>query len=285
VNKRLMAVLCSAFVGAAVVPAQAYAACSASPRSWTPSPGATSRPQVLVVGVYHMANPNKDVADVRAGNVLSPKRQSQMKKVVAVLKRFRPTKIAVERLPKKDPALASSYADYVAGKHRLAGNEIQQIGFRLAKELDLKTVCGIDANIGLNVTIAKNYAKAEGLMDEYNAQIERAKNQARAGTAYLDRHTILQYLTRLNSNTWVSNDVGFYYRQAHFSQPDDWIGADMVSKWFKRNMRIYANTIHLIGSPRARILVIIGAGHLGWLRPDFARDPTIHLRRLDDFIE
>jgi len=29
--------------------------------------------------------------------------------------------------------------------------------------------------------------------------------------------------------------------------------------------------------------VIFGAGHRGWLRHDFAADPTLRLRKLEDF--
>src|SRR5256885_5519416 len=64
---------------------------------------------------------------------------------MAVLKRFQPTKIAVERDP-GDNRLSKDYADYLAGKHELTRNEIEQLGFRLAKELGHKTVYGVDAD-------------------------------------------------------------------------------------------------------------------------------------------
>jgi hypothetical protein len=92
-------------------------------------------------------------------------------------------------------------------------------------------------------------------------------------------------LVRLNSDAYVAENVGFYYRTAHFSRPGDWRATDLVSDWFNRNLRIYANVVHLIDSPHARILVIFGAGHLGWLRHDFASDPTIRLRKLAEFVK
>jgi hypothetical protein len=39
----------------------------------------------------------------------------------------------------------------------------------------------------------------------------------------------------------------------------------------------------LITSPDDRILVIYGAGHLGWLRQIVNGDPTIELRTLAEF--
>jgi hypothetical protein len=36
-------------------------------------------------------------------------------------------------------------------------------------------------------------------------------------------------------------------------------------------------------SPQERILVIFGAGHLGWLRQDIENDPAVKLRKLSEF--
>ena len=71
---------------------------------------------------------------------------------------------------------------------------------------------------------------------------------------------------------------------AHFSEPGDWAGADLVADWFKRNMRIYGNVLHLIDSPNERVLVIYGAGHLAWLQQEFGSDPTLRLRKLAEFV-
>ena len=53
--------------------------------------------------------------------------------------------------------------------------------------------------------------------------------------------------------------------------------------WFRRNARIYSNVVKLADSPNERVLVIFGAGHLGWLRQDFATDSNLQLRKLSDF--
>ena len=53
-----------------------------------------------------------------------------------------------------------------------------------------------------------------------------------------------------------------------------------MAQWYQRNIRIYHNIVHLIDSPNERILVIYGAGHLGWLRQDAANDTSVKLREL-----
>jgi hypothetical protein len=60
-------------------------------------------------------------------------------------------------------------------------------------------------------------------------------------------------------------------------------GADLVADSFRRNMRIYSNLVRIAAAPSERILVIFGAGHLGWLRCDFASDPSFRLRQLVEF--
>src|SRR3989449_3614950 len=106
-------------------------------------PTVPARAEVLVLGVYHMSNPGHDIFNMQADDVLAPKRQAEITQVMAVLKKFQPTKIALERDP-GDNRLSKDYADYLAGKHGLTRNEIEQLGFRLAKELGHKTVNGVD---------------------------------------------------------------------------------------------------------------------------------------------
>jgi len=96
---------------------------------------------------------------------------------------------------------------------------------------------------------------------------------------------VLETLLYMNADGKVAQDVAFYYRQAHFGEPGDWAGADLVSDWFRRNMRIYSNIAQLVDSPNERVLVIYGAGHLGWLRHNFASDPSFRLRKLADFVK
>jgi len=60
------------FVAGAVVPAFSQ---SSPPRA-----------EVLVLGVYHMANPGHDLFNTKADDVLAPKRQAEIAEVIAALK-------------------------------------------------------------------------------------------------------------------------------------------------------------------------------------------------------
>ncbi len=242
------------------------------------------RAEVLVLGVYHMANPGRDIFTTQADDVLAPKRQAEIADVIAALARFHPTKVAVEATVGDDRTV-KRYADYLAGTHELTRNETEQIGFRLAKELGHKTVYPVDVDGEFPFPHLVNFAKASSRTKELDALMSEIGAMVKAQNAYLLSHTVLETLLYMNADAKVAEDVGFYYREAQFGEPYDWAGADLVSEWFRRNMRIYGNVMQLVDSPNDRVVVIFGAGHLGWLQHDFASNPNLRLRKLAEFVK
>lgn len=243
---------------------------------------ARSKPEILIVGTYHMANPGRDVFNTAADDVLAPERQEEIAELLAVLKGFRPTKVAIESTVYSNTR-KKQYADYLAGKYTLTRNEIDQVGFRLAKELGMKTVYPVDYDGDFPWQRLVNFAKATGRSREFDGLVAEMGATVKEQEAFLRTHTILETLLYMNQNNRVALDVGFYYRLAHFGEPADYAGADLLTSWYQRNMRIYNNIANLIESPAERILVIYGAGHLGWLRQAAENDPTVRLRRLAEF--
>ena len=247
------------------------------------SSAVAQRAEVLVLGTYHMANPGHDIFNMQADDVLAPKRQAEIAQLIEVLKKFNPTKIAIESDVYSDH-IPKRYADYVAGKYVLTANEIDQIGLRFAKEMGHKTIYAVDADGDFPYQRVVDYAKASGRSKELDAIGSELGAMVKAQNAYLLSHSVLETLLYMNADETVAADVGFYYRQAAFGTPGDWVGADLVSDWFRRNMRIYNNVMQLIDSPNERALVIFGSGHLGWLRNDFASNPKVRLRKLGELV-
>lgn len=241
------------------------------------------KPEILVVGTYHMANPGHDIFNSTADDVLSPKRQAEIAELLTVLKRFRPTKIAVESTV-YDDKVKKQYADYLAGKYALTRNEIDQVGYRLAKELGMKTVFPVDYDGDFPWQRLVNYAKATGKSPQFDQLYAEMGAYFRKQGEFMPGHTILETLLFMNDDGRVAGEVGFYYREVHFGDPGDYAGPDLLTSWYQRNMRIYNNIASLIGSPDERILVIYGAGHLGWLRQAAGNDPTVRLRKLAEFV-
>ncbi len=66
-----------------------------------------------------MANPGHDIYNMQADDVLSPKRQQEMAQLIEVLKKFHPTRMAVES-DVGSQRVEKGYADYLAGKYTLS---------------------------------------------------------------------------------------------------------------------------------------------------------------------
>jgi len=248
----------------------------------TSSKEEAKRAEVLVLGVYHMANPGHDVFNMHADDVLAPKRQQEIAELAAVLEKFKPTKIAVEH--DSERKLNERYAKYLAGQYVLTANEIDQIGLRLAKDLGHTAIYAVDADGDFPFQRVINYAKATGQSAKLEAMMGEIGEMVKAQGEYLKSHTVLQTLLYMNSDAKVAQDVGFYYLEARYGEPGDYAGPDLLAEWYRRNVRIYNNVTKLVATPEDHVLVIFGAGHLGWLRLNFAADPTLQLRRLEDFV-
>ena len=240
------------------------------------------RAEILVLGTYHMANPGRDVFNMAADDVLAPKRQAEIAELLEVLKRFKPTKIAIESTVYEDRR-PKQYAEYLAGKYTLTANEIEQVGFRLAKELGMKAIYPVDIDGDFPWQRVINFAKAKGqstLLDQLMSEIGvMVKEQ----DAYLKSHSVLETLLYMNDDEKVAQDVGFYFREARLGEPGDYAGPDLLASWYQRNIRIFNNIARIVESPNERVLVIYGAGHLGWLRQDVENDPGLRLRKLSEF--
>jgi len=242
-----------------------------------------AKPEILIVGTYHMNNPGHDIYNTQADDVLVPKRQAEIAELLEVLKKFRPTKVAIESAV-YDDTRKKQYADYLAGTRTLTRNEIEQVGFRLAKELGQKDIYPVDYDGDFPWQRLINFAKAKGLSPQFDQLAAEIGDMVGRQDEFLHSHTILETLLAMNADDKVALDVGFYYREAHFGEAGDYAGPDLLASWYQRNMRIYSNIVNLIGSPDERILVIYGSGHLGWLRQAAENDPTVRLRKLAEFV-
>jgi len=247
--------------------------------SWCQS---AARPEILILGTYHMANPGRDIHNMQADDVLAPKRQQEIAQLLDVLKKFRPTKIAIEATVGSERA-PKEYSDYLAGKYTLSPNEIDQIGYRLAKELGHTTVYPVDESGDFPWQRVVNYAKANGLREKFEATEASGGAMVKEQDNYLHSHTVLEMLAYMNSDAMAAKGVEFYYSLVPFGDPDDYAGPDLLAAWYQRNIRIYRNIHQLISSPNERILVIYGAGHLGWLQQDVQNDASVKLCKLAEF--
>jgi hypothetical protein len=74
--------------------------------------------------------------------------------------------------------------------------------------------------------------------------------------------------------------IGSFY----LGRGDDYLGPDMRTGWYNRNLRIFHNLQRITRSPDERILVIIGSGHLPILRHSVEASPEYRLVEVDQYL-
>jgi hypothetical protein len=233
----------------------------------------------MVVGVFHMSNPGHDLHDLKADDVLEPKRQREIEAVTAALSRFRPTKIGLEW-----PAdlVADRYKQYLAGTLPPSRNEVVQLGFRLAKSTGAE-VYSLDADGDFPYERLKNFAETHGfgkLLDDVNAATQRDVDEE---ARLLAEKGISADLRLLNDPTRLASDNAFYRNILRIGQGGDQPGADLTASWYHRNVLICANLLQL-AKPDDRIVIFFGAGHAFLLRQCVTETPGFKLVEANEYL-
>jgi len=243
-----------------------------------------TKPVVMILGSYHMGNPGLDLNNIEADDVRAPKRQKEIADFIALIKQFKPTKIAVEIAPGETKYL-SGYTEYLAGKYELKANEIDQIAFRLAKELNHKQIYPIDwqGNFDYDKVLASaKQNKQETVTDAIAAWGKEitAKANERLKTA-----AVTEILREMNDEKTVARMHQPYLTFARVGAGTDFAGANLTSDWYERNLKIYANITRLADNPNERILVVIGAGHLRTLQHFIAESSEYDLEQVGKYLK
>lgn len=218
------------------------------------------KPKLLIVGFYHFANPGKDLVKADLDDHLSTKRQTEIAALNAKLATFNPTKITIEE-PFLNTETQERYEEFINGKHQLTVNESEQIGFRLAKQLNLKTIFPIDTKLDMDFdTFMQNAPKKDV------EQVQKMMVEMQTYMATLKDHTVGENLRSFNSKEADRLTNGIYLKMLSAIDKDQHIGAELVSSWWKRNLMWVANLTTVATDPNDRVLVICGSGHASLIR-------------------
>lgn len=226
----------------------------------------TAQVQVMVLGSYHFGNPGLDLHNARVDDVFTPRRQDEIAAVVAGLARYAPSLIAVEARADDQPGRAvAHYGDYRAGKAVPSRNEIDQIGFRLAREMQLAQVVGIDAPGDFPFEALQAYAHKAGRSAEFQRSVDALGAQTRAFEAEARTATVGALLRRLNQPAAIRAEHGWYLQNLSYGAGSEQPGAELLGRWMMRNVAICAR-LQQVARPGDRVLVLYGAGHNHLLR-------------------
>ncbi|HEX8772956.1 MAG TPA: DUF5694 domain-containing protein [Pyrinomonadaceae bacterium] len=232
------------------------------------------KPTLVILGTYHMGTPGNNVVNGKVDDVTTAERQRQMVKLIERLKRFNPTKIALEIDGEDAAKIQVLYDKYLSGNYQLSKNETNQIGFRLAKELGHKKVYCIDwSEFWDDPTINyEKYASKDAELDSFLKGVYRnLKNEVEAEHEKLFTLSITDQLILLNQPDRIEKSHKIYFDLMRIGRGKEYVGANYVSWWYRRNLTILDNIIRITDSPKERILVVYGSGHLKLLT-QFAKE-------------
>ncbi|MHA7057250.1 DUF5694 domain-containing protein [Aquimarina sp. M1] len=240
--------------------------------------------KVLVVGTFHFSYPGLDYTktkDTDKIDVLKEPKKSEVEELVAYIKRFKPTKVAIEA--KEDWGMEKKYKEYQVGKHRAVRNESYQIGMRIANDLEHDKIYSIDATTFSSELEEKYPGFIEKLTEDYDFQSDdpfskMVQKSFDESTQLPSRVKILDYIKHMNTIEGHQNNYGAYL--VGDFKLDNNRGADFLSIWwYNRNLRMFRKIQQIDQSKEDRILVIVGNGHASILRHLFEYSPEY------DFIE
>lgn len=244
--------------------------------------------EVFLLGTFHFMEKEWDA--------YSPSNQRQIKEFVQKLAKFRPDAIAVEGAVHQQAVINAAYdrvnpADFddealmratTLGDITMYGrtvpitwnNECIQIGFRLAKMLDLPHVHAVDADMELDDALL-----GETLPQGVSERLSRLKAYIREN----EGSTLLSSYRCLNSPEYSRLDHMLYLAANAINTNGSYNGSAFAAQWYERNLRIFSE-IQALAHKYRRIFVLYGAGHLQILRDLIHADDGMKLISLEDIL-
>lgn len=228
--------------------------------------------KVMILGTFHFNDGGNDAYKPKFSvNIKSAERQAEVKQLVQLLEKFKPTKVTIENMPQRQPFHDSLYTEFINARYEPGPNEIYQVCYRLAAMMGHKKLYTIDApargfDKELNIDSFAVAHRQQQYVDSFYLKMFfalYAKDDSLKSV--LPLRTILAYQ---NDPERLRLGLGHYLIGDFKVAADGYYpGADGATYWWNRNLRIFSNILRLAAeSKEERIFVMIGAGHLPILR-------------------
>jgi len=252
----------------ALVASLSVAACA----TVSPVEETTTQPdavQIMVIGAFHMGNPGQDVANAEVDNMLTDERQAEIAAVADALAAFEPTAVAVERITEAPDYIDPKYQAFTPAMLSENADERYQIAYRLANEVGVTRVYGIDEQpsdgepdyFPFDALMA--HAEETGQAEALQGQIADIQQLMADFSATQKDNSVAEMLLMFNSGGELSSP-DFYYRTFTYDRGETQPGAELQAYWFMRNAKIFSKLTQ-VTKPGDRVVVVYGAGHKFWL--------------------
>jgi hypothetical protein len=107
------------------------------------------------------------------------------------------------------------------------------------------------------------------------ANYEKSQNEK------ISKYNLTDLLLDLNSKESIKNDLEWYIGTANRAGDiDNFVGAYLVSEWYRRNLYMYSLVQKLTEAKDDKIMVLLGAGHIAIIREFVKSDPNFEIVEL-----
>ncbi len=268
------------------------------------SPAGTTDPfadldqaSVLLLGTFHFDDPELDSYKPEISwDPHTDEHQKEIDEVIQLLGLYRPTRIAVEWESNRQQELDAAYKVWLEGGVSLDSSESQQLGFRLARQFAHPTVHAVDVS-GRSYfpdmseeEYERRLSEAMGEADPALVQRQMDLEERYNATYRLDESLkvtvpLREYLLRANEPERIVSEHGHYLIGTFYlGKDDDYLGPDMKTEWYNRNLRIFRNLQRISSEPGERIVLIIGGGHIPILRHAVNASPEYKLVEVGEYL-
>ena len=237
-----------------------------------------AKPTMVVLGTYRMETVGNNGIDSKDADITTPERQKQIVALVERLKKFNPTKIAIECDIADDTRTRYTYNRYLSEGYQLSKNETNQIGFRLAKELSHEKLYCVDSGelpTELYSNYRRNASKNVELVRILKTFYQNLKKGMDEEYEKLFTLSVIDQLILLNQNARMEKEHQRYFDLMRIGSEKEYVGVNFLAWWYGKNMKILTNIIRITDSPTDRVLVIYGAEH-NKLLTQFAKESAFY---------
>ncbi|TGV04367.1 DUF5694 domain-containing protein [Flavivirga rizhaonensis] len=251
--------------------------------------------KVVILGVYHFNNPGlDDYKQKYRVDILSDERQQELNELLEKLEKYKPTKILIEASRVKwDSIFNIDYSNYINDNFDIKNkrNEFYQIGFKLAKKLDHEKIYCVDekskwfgADIDWENYNSDEYQKSLGQFEKANRY--NYENIYSTADSLKVKQSLIEHFLMINNPKNRLKDHQAYLTNTVLTGAGDlYIGADNLTRWYQRNIKIFANAYDIVDfSKEDRLLLIYGAGHVWQLRQFFKDSPDFEYVEVNDYL-
>ncbi len=253
---------------------------------------------VILIGTFHFNNPGNDAIKMKNRNILSKENQEELEKITStIIHKYKPDQIFVEEEFSKKQQLNNEYQIYLQNKFKTITdtiknarlkkkyeeNETYQLAFRLAKKSKNLEIFPIDDFSEFRFDLLMQQANKD---KNLKAELEKILSESSTKmNKCISEEKLSNVLLCLNTDEErIGNKGSYIFINKIQTKDNNYFGSDLVTGWYTRNLRMYANFQNQLDSKSKNIVILVGAGHASMFYDFIKNDKNINLIELKQIL-